>query len=441
MTGSLQPDQSAGGATRHHSATVRSMRRTPLAIPLYLAAVLLGTFWLGVTPASAQDGEVTVRAAGDSPASVTVKLSELGATDVTGQTYQLNSGTRSITGFSIAKVLEEAAGRSDAIDLDRIPYVDVDRVAAGSTIRLGTDQIFNPDFFTDGPPVFFEEDGATVFVKPGSGEKAGSSVRFTNAPIGVSIGVADDLSVSLRKSEAKIEAGGAVTLEARVKSPPGGQSFEYRWTFGDGRSQTTSKASVKHTYRKKGSYLVVVTVTASGGAEGQGSGTLEVGKSEKKDKKPEKKPAGDGTGEDPPGGAGPATGSGGSYDGGYGDGGLGSDYGLPGGYGYEPGPSGAGSPAVPLPSQPFPAPAPQPDQQPQVPVDDGLVPVSGELVSGTSPAPVATIPAPGGGGETVSPAPGPGDPAGIPGGIWIAAGVFFLLALGGLSEIRAFSRH
>jgi PKD domain len=418
------------------------MRTTLLATLSLLGATLLGAFWFGAGPAMAAGGEVTVRAAGDSPASVTIKLDELGSADVSGRSYKLGSGTRSITGYSIEKVLEEAAGRSNAIDLDRIPYVEIDRVAAGSTIRLANEQIFDPDFFADGPPVFFEEDGTTVFVKPGIGGKAGSSVRFTNAPIGVTVGVADDLSVTLRKSEAKIDAGDGVTLEARVKSPPAGQDLEYRWSFGDGRSQTSSRSSVKHTYRKKGSYLVVVTVTSSGGAQGQGSGTLEVGQTEKKNRQSGKKQE-SGTGGGGSGGSGStggdSYGTGSGY--GYGSDGLGSGYGVPGDFGYGSGPSAAGVPVTPVPSQSGQTPVPQSDQQ-QVQVDDGLVPVSGELVSGTSPAPVTTIPAPGGGGESVAPPAESGDgPAGIPSGIWIVAGAFFLLALGGLSESRAFGRY
>ncbi len=376
-----------------------------------------------------------MRAAGDSPASVNITLSALGAPDVENRNYKLGPGTRTITGYSIARVLEQAASESDEIDLDRIPYVEVDRIGAGAPIRLSSRQINDPGAFADGPPVFFEEDDGTVFVKPGSGGGAGSTVRFTNAAIGVTVGVDDDLSVALTASPKKIGKSDPVTLRATVDNAPAGQALEYRWSFGDGRSKVTSRASVTHAYRKAGSYSVIVTVTG-GGASGQGAGTLKVGQPEPK-KQPEKNSGGDGTGEGGSGGLGTVGGD--PYGGSYGGSGLGTDYGVPGDYGYDYGSSQPGGSLPPAISPAAPNPAPQADPGP--PADDGLVPVAGELVSGTAPAPVATIPAPGGADTTLEPATPAPDPAGIPAGVWMIGGALVLLGLGGLSEIRGFSRY
>lgn len=429
MTGRSRLPVPAGFPGTVPSDTFLVVRRPISACALLLLLALFGSGWLGSANAQAQGGEVTVRAAGDSPESVTVKLSELGDPDVNNRSYRLRSENRSITGYSIGTVLDEAAARSRAIDRDRIPYVEVDRVAAGSTIRLSDRQIDDPGAFADGPPVFFEQDGATVFVKPGTGSGPGSTVRFTNAAIGVTIGVDDDLSVSLRASPETVESGDDVTLRAKVKDPPAGQSLEYRWTFGDGRSRTTSKSSVTHTYAKKGNFLVVVTVTTDGGASGQGSGALEVGNSEKQQNS-ENDTGGDGTGGGGSGGTG--TGSGDPY----GGSGLGADYGIPGDYGYDYGATPPGAPAYPSAPPPGSNAAPNTDPRPAAPVDDGLVPIAGDLVSGTAPAPVASIPPPSGGAQSVEPA----DPAGIPGAVWMIGGALFLVALGGLSENRAFSR-
>ncbi|MBK5109987.1 MAG: PKD domain-containing protein [Thermoleophilia bacterium] len=412
----------------------RGGRRPAFAAVTILLLALIGPGWLAASDAEAKGGEVTVRAAGDSPASVSVTLSELGAPDVNNRDYRLRTGSRKITGHSIARVLEEAASKSDDIDIDRIPYVEVDRVGAGAPISLTSRQINSPGAFADGPPVFFEEDGATVFVKPGSGSGSGSTVRFANAPIGVTIGVADDLAVGLEASSRQVDAGDSVRFRATVEDPPSGQALEYRWSFGDGRSRASSKASVTHTYGKKGSYLVVVTATA-GGASGQGSGAVEVGKDEPK-KNSGKNSGDDGTGGGASGGSG--SGSGYPYEGSYGGSGYGADYGAPGDYGYDYGTSQPGNPVYP--AAPPAANTPLPQTAPPAPVDDGLTPVSGELVSGTAPAPVATIPPPGGGDTIIEPAAPASDPAGIPSAVWMIGGALFLVALGGLSEIRAFSR-
>lgn len=415
--------------------TSLSGRRSAAAFIPVLLLALTGIAWLAAPHAAAKGGEVTVRAAGDSPASVNISLSALGAPDVENRNYRLGSGTRAITGYSIARVLEQAASESDEIDLDRIPYVEVDRVGAGAPVRLSSRQINDPGAFDDGPPVFFEEDDGTVFVKPGSDGGAGSTVRFTNAAIGVTVGVDDDLSVALTTSPKKVRKGDPVTLKATVDNAPADQALEYRWSFGDGRSKVTSRASVTHTYGKAGSYSVVVTVTA-GGASGQGAGTLKVGQPEPK-KQPEKNSGGDGTGEG--GSGGPGTVDGDPYGGSYGGSGLGTDYGIPGDYGYDYGSSQPGASLPPAISPAAPNPTPQTDPQP--PTDDGLVPVAGELVSGTAPAPVTTIPAPGGADTTLEPTTPASDPAGIPAGVWMVGGALFLLGLGGLSEIRGFSRY
>ena len=413
----------------------RFERRSVAAISL-LFLTLSGIALLAPGQAGAMGGEVTVRAAGDNPASVNITLSELGAPDVENRKYRLGSGTRTITGYSVAKVLQQAASESDEIDLARIPYVEVDRVGAGAPIRLSSRQINDPGAFADGPPVFFEEGGATLFVKPGSGGGAGATVRFTNAPIGVTVGVDDDLSVALTASPKKIDRGDTVKLRAKVGNAEAGQAFEFRWSFGDGRTEVTSKASLTHVYRKTGTYSVIVTVTTAG-ASGQAAGTLTVGRSESK-KRPEEN-SGGGTGD---GGSGGSGVGGDPYGNSYGGSGSGIDYGIPGDYGYDSGldygssQPGSVPPAV---SPVAPTPTPQVDLGPSP--DDGLVPVSGELVSGSAPAPIATIPAPGGSDTIIEPATPASDTAGIPTAVWMIGGALVLLGLGGLSEVRGFSRY
>lgn len=60
-------------------------------------------------------------------------------------------------------------------------------------------------------------------------------------------------------------SGLKVTLNAKASSDPDGKVVKYEWRFGDGRSQTTGKATTSHTYSKPGSYTVTLTVTDNEG--------------------------------------------------------------------------------------------------------------------------------------------------------------------------------
>ena len=60
-------------------------------------------------------------------------------------------------------------------------------------------------------------------------------------------------------------SGLKVTLNAAASSDSDGKVVKYVWRFGDGKSQTTGKATTSHTYSKAGSYTVTLTVTDNEG--------------------------------------------------------------------------------------------------------------------------------------------------------------------------------
>ncbi len=395
---------------------------------LSLAAAALAACLLA-TPAMAKDGQVTVRAAGTTNASVTVKLSELGNNDINNRTYRLKSGPVTISGHSLLQVLNRADAESEEIDLATIPSIAIDR-PSGPPITISGDDVRNPDAFADGPPVFYEDNGATVFVMPAkSPGDSGSRFRFVQAPVGISVGSGARYEVELSASRTKAKVGQKITFKAKVTGQDGGESLSFDWNFNDGSSPTAEVPKVSHTFSSKGSYAVILDVTGASGS-GQTGILIEVGEVKKKldDRDPDKDLKGN-----------EGTGGQGGGDGGTGDG-LGSGT---GGFGSGTGGGLPGVVAPPAePSAPAVPPEPKkPDPKPESPVDDGLVEVQGELVD---PLSGATVVGPGDPqvSESADPAPSGTEQGGfgIPGEAWALAGVGLLLGLGGFAELRVFSR-
>ncbi len=384
-------------------------------------------------PASAKDGQVTVRAAGITNESVTVKLNELGTNDINNREYGLQTGQVTISGHSLRQIMERADAESEAIDFEAAPSVTIDR-PSGRPITISGDDARDPDAFPDGPPVFYEDNGATVFVMPGTTPAAtGNRFRFVEAPVGISLGSGEDYEIELSASRTTVKVGQKVTFRAKVTGQDAGESLSFSWDFDDGKSRNTSAGTIAHTFTRKGSFAVILNVSGASGS-GQSGILIEVGEPDRKpeeNNKPEEQPEGnDGTGGQN-GGSGGLGGGFGSGTGSFGDG-------LGGGFpGALPGPA---VPVSPLPS-PAPVPAPEPEPEPAAPVDDGLVEVQGELVD---PLGEVTVVTPGDpqAEQSADPAPSGTEQGGfgIPGEAWALAGVGLLLGLGGFAELRVFSR-
>jgi len=410
-------------------------RRTGLPLPglsaAFVGSVMLAclAFLLIAGPAQAKDGQVTVRAAGTTNASVTVKLSDLGSNDINNRVYRLKSGSVTISGYSLLKVMRAADEELDEINLATIPAIEIDR-PSGNPIRISGDDMRNPAAFSDGPPVFYEDNGATVFVMPGKGAATGNRYRFVGAPVGISVSSGADYEIDLNASKTKVKVGQKVSFSAFVSGQASGESLSYRWQFGDGTVRTTSRGSVSHSFRKAGAFPVILGVSGDSGA-GQSGILIEVGEVKKPKPKPKPKPDEDQNPEPP------------SSEGNGGTGGFGGGYGgYGGGFGGGTGSSGSGtgggapmSPSLPRPAAPK---DPEPDRP--VTLDDGLVEVEGQLVDPD--ATTVVLPADSDAVESADPA-SPGTEQGgfgIPGTAWTLMGVGLLMGLGMFAELRLFSR-
>ena len=389
---------------------------------LGLVAVLIGlAALLGLAPSAAlaKDGQVTVRAAGATGAAVTVRLADLGGTDI-NRIYTLGAGPTQISGHSLSKVMSEADAESAEIDLATIPAIEIDR-PKGAPITVTGAEIRNPSAaFPQGPPVFYEDNGATVFVMPGRGSANASRFRFESAPVGITVQAGVTYDVALSASRTKIKVGQTIRFTATVAGQDEGERLTYSWNFGDGKTATTRRGTTSHTFRTDGNSSVVLGVVGSSGS-GQSGILIEVGEvKQKPDPKPD--PPEDKPSDDPgPGGSGNPSGGGGV---GTGSGGGTGDFG-----------SGDGSPSTP-------APAPPVDRrQDRNAPDDGLTTVTGELVDPATTS-VPFEPSTGLPVDSADPAT-PGTQQGgfgVPGAVMTLVGVGLLLGLGGFAELRIFSR-
>lgn len=381
--------------------------------PLVILASIAGFLFMA-TGASAKDGTVTVSAPGNDFRSVTVRLADLGSPDINNQEYLLASGRKTVSGFSLAKVLRSAGDESGGwLDPATIPSVEVDRPTADPQIEIDRSGIFEAG---DRPPVFYENNGTTVFVMPGS---PGAEYVFRLAPVGVKIGSGTVFPVSLSASPKKPRRGQKVTISAKVTGVPSEMTLTYSWAFSDGRTKTTSAPRVVHTFSGKGRRSVVVTVT---GESGRGEAFLVIDEA--------RDDGGGGTDKPRPGGN-PTGGSGGSSGTGV-YGGSGPDYGSGYGPGFGDSPE-MGSVGVPD-SSPLP---PESEDRSVKETPDGLEEVTGVVID---PAASASAAAPEAQGPEGSGGFG-GDGLGFSGEAATLFGVGLLIALGGLIETRILFRR
>ena len=367
--------------------------------------------------ASAKDGTVTVGAPGTDPSQVTVRLAALGSPDINNQAYALSSGRKQVSGYSMRRVLEEAETEAGGwLDLATMPSIEVDLPTAG-VIRLSRAEALDRNYFTDGPPVFYENNGTTVFLMPGS---PGREYIFSFAPVGMKVGNGLDFEVRISATPSRPKRGQSVAFTAKVSGAPAGTGLSYRWTFSDGAARTTSSPRIEHTFEGTGRRSVVLVVSGGGG-EGQAALSLDVSPSGGGDS--------GGGGGTPTGGPAPVTPEASIYGTGSGSGG-----GYGSGSATGSGGSGAGTPVAPTEQAPPEQPT-RPREAGQSP--DGLKEVSGLLIDPSASAAQSAVPE---AAPNESGAAGPGG-LGLSGEAATLFGVGLLIALGGLIEARVLVRR
>lgn len=336
------------------------------AVLVILVALMASLTWAAA--AQADTAQVTVVSPGGT--SQTLALDALAGTeDVAGRAYRLEAASggygQTVTGFSLARLLDAAGA-----DPYGFSYLEVQR-PAGGTVVLSRDQALSATAFADGPPVIYKTATGTAFLRPNAGPGDFNADDSFEAPQGISIVLrkGTQLQVRAEASATKVKVGQEISFSATVEGAGAGEQLNVSWTFDDGGRGTGD--SVSHTFRKRGSYDVVVGVTAPGNETGaSGVVTIQVGAPV--DGGPNRKGGGTNRAADAP-------------DHGSAEGPSGAETGLGGGsIGALPAPPTA----VPPTSEPAPAPAPdapEPQETPRPTPPPGEQ-VEGELLSATGTA-------------------------------------------------------
>lgn len=322
-----------------------------------------------------------------------------------------NDGT---TTFTVRDILQKADPTSAEFNVDTVPGVSVNLPSSGQVSCTGNQMRAESSTC----PIFRSTAGYTEisFVKGGKTRTA----RFKEFNPEIYITEARELSVTLAPATRTIKSGESVTFKATVSGAA--SKVTYDWNFGDGSTDSTSNGSISHKFTGTDrSFLVVVTVSASGQRGDDSGAKITIGKVEKKKKPKKEKPRN----EDPP------VDNDEDYDPGY----------VPG-YGdyYDDG-SGTGTGEPSTGTSPATPDQKQPEDEPQ-PVEDRGETVSGQLIN---PEQITTVLP-----TTETPATGSAEAApveeeasdggfGISKGMGTALGIGALLGLGGLVEAGAFS--
>lgn len=229
------------------------------------ATVLLALASPWAAAASADTAQVTVVSPGG--ATQTLALDALtGSEDVLDRTYLLRSSagesTQTVRGFSLARLLDAANA-----DPYGFSYLEVQR-PAGGTVVLSRDQALSTTAFADGPPVVYKTATGTAFLRPNAGSEDLNADDSFEAPQGISIVLrkGTQLTVRPKASARKVKVGEKVDFSATVEGAGAGEELRYSWTFDDGgrgEGETTS-----HTFKKRGTYDIVVGVTTPGNDTG-----------------------------------------------------------------------------------------------------------------------------------------------------------------------------
>jgi hypothetical protein len=398
-------------------------------VPLALVAAVGFLLLCGSTAGAAT---IKVNAPSTVGGQVQLDTSELGGMDVSGIGYPLPGGeTRTVTGWSLEKILKVAAGMPGAsgwLDAEKLPSVTLvpPSTNVNARISVSSAEITNRGIFGGGrTPVLTENpNGSVDFIKPGRNDAAGATYRyFGSVEIDVQREREAARRLGLRVSPKSVKKGGSVSFTVTVPDRSA-DGLGFIWTFREVDSGRTfrvsaSGGSLKRSFPREGRYRVNVQSRADLGFAGV-TGSFTVGQV-KKDDPP--RPSGGNSQEatSPP----PASASG--------------DLGGPDGFGdfgpVAPGftePLGGGDDlgiALPTPIQQDQS--GEPEAEPELPL------ISGELIGPD--VEVIEIPP----GSETDPTEQEADESGgfgLPGEAWTLFGVGLLLGLGGFIELRVLSR-
>jgi hypothetical protein len=260
--------------------------------------LILLVLLLAAPPASAlADDQVTIEPEGRDPQTLT--LSQLGEPDVVARLYTLPGAAAPvpITGYSLDRVL-------DAANIDPDQFGSMAIRGTSGTVLLTRDEATGTTTFSEGPAVFYLENGDARFLRPARSNGEAAELA-SGGPMAVRIAARGQLRVRADASPRRAKVGQPVRFTATVTGAARGERVEVSWSFDDGRSRTGRE--VTHRFRRPGTYQVTVEAT---GEEAVGSDAVVSVRVGKAPATPDGTGGGASPGEIPPdSGAGSGTGS------------------------------------------------------------------------------------------------------------------------------------
>lgn len=243
-------------ATRH-----RTILRHALATCVVILGVLAATGSAAAAQITVFDGSGNQKSA---------EFSSLTGEQEAGFTLVSANGAKSnvtVKGIPISQLFEQLGD----------PYfsgVSIPR-PDGTAIEISRDQINS----VGTEPMIFESGGGLGFVRPQYGKNDANAADYFTGAGALTLrqlrGSKFDVIASIEASKVKIKAGQSVSFEGSATGGGAGQTFTYSWRFDDGGTANGQK--VKHTFKKRGSFNVMLTAkTVSGERKGTKIVTIDV---------------------------------------------------------------------------------------------------------------------------------------------------------------------
>ncbi|MFT4049865.1 MAG: PKD domain-containing protein [Solirubrobacterales bacterium] len=178
-------------------------------------------------------------------------------------------------GISIRSLLDLAG--ADA-------YTRVDITTASGAVRLTRAQVED----TAHPlPSIYQAGALAGFIRPSYSStdfNAADMISGDAITIKQSISSTDGPLAKATASKTTVKVKQSVSFTASVSNAASGEQFAYTWTFDDGNTATGE--SPKHTFKKRGTYRVLLTATPkAGGSPAYGVVKIQVGAAAKSKKK------------------------------------------------------------------------------------------------------------------------------------------------------------
>lgn len=164
-----------------------------------------------------------------------------------------NTVTKRVKGISIARLLSSSGADEvySAIEIAR---------PGGAPIVLSKVQILA----AGATPAIYSDGGNLVFVRPSydSGDVNANDVVSVSGALTLKQTDLGALKIDVKASKQKVKVGDRVEFSATASGGGAGRTYNFKWNFNDGATDTGARTA--HKFTRRGTYRVLVAVKAEG---------------------------------------------------------------------------------------------------------------------------------------------------------------------------------